>query len=96
MIFSIIALVTEKKTVLTSVKRGWFWFLICGLATGGVNFGVMVMTNRLPNSVLFPVISAGSTVLTCLVSWLFYKERLSAKQTVGGVFGILAIIAMNL
>ena len=90
------ALITERKTILSGVKKGWTCFLFCGLANGGVNYGIMILTNRLPPSVMFPIVSAGSTVLTCLVSWLFYKERLTKAQTVGLILGILAIVAMNL
>jgi drug/metabolite transporter (DMT)-like permease len=91
-----VAIFTEKKGILTSVTKGWIWFLLCGLANGGVNFGVMVLANQIPASVMFPTISAGATVLTCLVSWLFYKERLTKIQTAGLILGILAIVAMNL
>lgn len=90
------ALATERSTISVGIKKGWMWFLFCGLANGGVNYGIMLLTNRLPSSVMFPIVSAGSTVLTCLVSWLFYKERLTKIQTVGLILGILAIVAMNL
>lgn len=91
-----IAFFTEKKNVAISLKKGVGWIAICGLANGGVNFGTMVLTNVMSASVMFPIISAGSVIINCIVSILFYKEKLSVTQIFGVLLGISAIVAMNL
>ena len=90
-----ISLLTEKQSISQGIKGGILFIALCGLANGGVNFGTMVLTNRMPTSVMFPVISASSTIVVTAVSLIFYKERLSKLQILGVALGIIAIIAMN-
>lgn len=90
------ALFTEKDRVGYNLKTGLGWYALCGLANGGVNFGTMVLANRMSASLMFPIISAGGIIATSLVSVFFYKERLSAHQLVGLILGIVAIVAMNI
>lgn len=91
-----ISFFTEKKNALNSLKNGLVWIVICGLANGGVNFGTMVLTNVMSASVMFPIISAGSVIITCIASILIYKEQLSKAQITGFAVGIAAIVSMNL
>lgn len=90
------AIFAEKKTVISSLKKGSGLFVICGLANGGTNLGTMFLAQRMSASVMFPIISACSIIANCAVSIIVYKERLSKVQLVGLILGILAIIAMNL
>ncbi len=92
----ILAFATEKKTVLPGIKNGFWYYTICGIANGLVNYLVLVLANTMPASVMFPVISAGGVVLAAIVSVFFYKEKLSAWQWIGFVLGTLAIVALNL
>ena len=57
---------------------------------------VMIMLGLMPASVVFPLISGGSIVLTYVVSRVFYNEKLSRRQMVGFIFGILSIVLLNL
>ncbi len=67
-----------------------------GLGNGFLNYLVMVTSALLPNSVLFPSISAGGTIVTFLCSVFVYKEKLTRTQTVGYILGIASIIFLNL
>ena len=67
-----------------------------GLGNVFLNFLVMVTSATLPNSVLFPSISAGGTVVTYLCSVFVYKEKLTKTQTIGYVLGIISIVFLNL
>jgi len=77
-------------------KRGFWHFTLCGVANGVVNYLVLVLSNRLPASVMFPIISAGGVVLASLIAIFFYKEKLQWQQWLGMLLGILAIVALNL
>lgn len=87
--------VTEKKETIKSLKKGFGFYTICGLSNGLVNYLVLVLSNKMPASVMFPVISAGGVVLAALVSVSIYKEKLSPQQWLGATLGTLAIIALS-
>ena len=91
-----VAIFTERKTMLSNLKRGIPWFSIWGIANGGVNLGTILLAGRLPASVMFPVISAGGIVFAALVSLFVYKEKLSKIQWSGMLLGICAIVLLNL
>ena len=90
------SIVTEKGKILLNIKKAFPWALYCGLANGAVNLFVLHMLNKLPSSVMFPVISAGEIVLTTSVSVFAYKEMLGKKQLIGLVIGIISLVFLNL
>ncbi|MBQ7793127.1 MAG: EamA family transporter [Clostridia bacterium] len=96
LILAATALFTEKKNIAVSLKKGFVWYAICGLANGIVNLLVILLSLKMPASVMFPVISAGGIVTTALISVFVYKEKMSLQQKIGLVLGILAIIALNM
>lgn len=92
----ILALVSERKTTPFCLKKGCGFGLLCGAANGLVNLLVMVLTNRMPASVMFPMISAGGILGTAAVSLLFYKESLSRNQIIGVILGVGAIVFLSI
>ena len=95
-VMAILATITERKNALSHLKCGFAHFTICGIANGVVNYLVMVLATRMSASVMFPVISAGGVVLAALVAIFIYKEKLQPQQWLGMLFGILAIVLLNL
>ena len=67
-----------------------------GLINGIMNYLVMVVSASMPNSVLFPSISAGGIVLTFICALTIYKEKLSKIQTVGYILGIVSVVFLNI
>ncbi len=95
--FGAFGVVKEKKEIPVFLKRGWYFGALYGLLNGGVvNFGVMVLSGRMPASLQFPLISAGSILASAIFSIILYKERLSKRQWIGFVVGILSVICLNL
>jgi len=92
----LLAGLTERKQAFAHLKSGIGYFTLCGAANGVVNYLVMVLSNRMPASVMFPVISAGGVVLAALIAIFIYKEKLQPQQWLGMLSGILAIILLNL
>lgn len=92
----IISLFAERKSIAFNIKKGYILFLISGLANGLVNLLVLVLSSKMPASVMFPVISAGGIITTALVSIFIYKEKLSKYQIIGLTLGIMSVITLNL
>ena len=93
---TICALCFEKKETLTHAKRGLYLYVICGAANGAVNLMVMILSLRMPASVMFPIISAGGILVSAIISMTFYKERLSNLQKVGLLLGVMSIVVLNI
>ncbi len=90
------ALVTERKRIITNIKTASHWYIICGIANGLVNLWVLTLSNRMPASVMFPIISAGGIITTAIIALFFYKEKLSKQQTIGFLLGTVSIVFLNL
>ena len=86
----------ERRDVLPCVKRGGYLMVLCGVANGAVNLFVMLLATRMNASLMFPIMSAGGIVLTWGVSRFLYKEKLTLTQNLALVFGISAVVLMNL
>jgi drug/metabolite transporter (DMT)-like permease len=95
-VLTIFAGFNEKKDTLVNLKKGFWLFAICGIANGVVNYLVLLLSNRLPASVMFPVISAGGIVLSAIVAITVYKEKLSKYQWIGMILGTISIISLNM
>ncbi len=94
--FGIAALISEKETFRQSLGATGLWCVLCGACNGAVNLFVMILTNCMNISVMFPLISVGGIIITFIVSRYVYREKLSAKQKLGALFGVLAVIALNI
>lgn len=69
---------------------------VCGICTFGMNFLNLKLSGLLPSQLFFPVVNGSAIILSSGISILFFKERLSKKQTLGLCGGILALIALCL
>ena len=92
----IVSLFTERDCISVAVKKGSLPIIICGLANGACNLLVMILASRLPASVMYPLVSAGSIILTYFISRFFYKEKLSTMQNTGFLLGVLSVVFLNL
>lgn len=86
----------ERRELVPTLKIGAPYMVHCGIANGVVNLFVMLASMSIPKSVMFPLISAGGIVLTWIISVFLYKEKLSMKQNIGLVLGIVSIVFLNL
>ena len=92
----VLALCFERKDTVQYTKVGFIPASLCGLANGAVNLFVMILNNRIPASLMFPLISAGGIIIIYLVSKFYYKEKLSKPQFIGLLIGIASVIFLNL
>lgn len=86
----------ERKDIIYNVKKAGVFGAIGGAFNGLNNFMIMLLAVMLPASVAYPVMSASATVLTTLIAFIFYKEKMSIVQLVGIALGIGAIVMLNL
>lgn len=93
---AIMMFVKEKKELSLFVRRGWILCVACGIMNAIVNLLVMVLSNTMAASVLFPVLSAGELVLVYFISKYMYKETLSRAQLAGFVLGIFSVVFLSI
>lgn len=92
----IFAIFKEKGEIKIYAKSGWFLALLSGLINGMVNLFVMILSGRIPVSLMFPLISAGGIIITYFVSKFYYKEKLSKMQFIGFLIGIASVVFLNI
>jgi len=92
----IFALIIERKEVLVSLKNGLIIGGANGICNGATNLLVMLSVAIVPASVFFPVLSAGQIVFTYIISVLIFKEKFIKRQNIGIIFGILALVLLNI
>lgn len=86
----------ERTTVKETIRHGFLWAILCGVANGLTNYLVILLNLELPASTLFPVISSGSLVLSFLYSVFVVREKFSTRQYIGFLIGVVSIVLLNL
>lgn len=86
----------ERTTVRQTLRHGFLWAILCGVANGLTNYLVILLNLDLPASTLFPVISSGSLVLSFLYSVFVVREKFSTRQYIGFMIGVISIVLLNL
>ena len=92
----IAAIVRERHEMKTAVRCGWWLSATCGTFNGVTNFLGLMCLLVIPGVIYYPVSSAGSLVVTCLLSMVVFKERFTRAQLVGFVLGVVAVVLLNL
>ena len=77
-------------------KSSVFIALICGGCTFGMNYINLKLSGALPSQLFFPLINGSAIVLSSLMSMIIFKEKLSKRQAVGLIGGIISLIAICL
>ncbi len=84
-----------SKTVTLS-KSTIFMAVICGGCTFAMNYINLKLSGVLPSQLFFPLINGSAIVLSSIAAVILFKERLTKKQAIGLVGGILSLIAICL
>lgn len=92
----LLSLLKERQDFPTISKAAILPALIGGTLNGMVNLFVMILSGRMPVSVMFPLISAGGILVTFLVALTFYKEKFTKIQLIGYLCGVLSVVFLNL
>ena len=90
-----VAAFRERGEVKESL-RGAHFMIACGVANGVCNLLVMILSVKMPASIMYPVISAGGIIITGIVSLLIYREKLSVNQCIALLLGTVSVVLMNI
>ena len=90
------ALISSKDNLKKNLYHARFIAVGSGILNGTVNMLTMVLSATMAVSVMFPLISSGSIVVTYLVSKILYKEKLTKAQFAGFLTGIASIVFLNI
>lgn len=85
---------TEKDFLPTRKNGGWFG-VVSGFCNGIVNWLIMVLADK-PASVVYPTISAGSIIMTIIISKIVFKETHSRVQNLSFIIGVLSVVFLNI
>lgn len=92
----IISLITERKFIKEKLVRTFVIGSTSGVATGVLNYTVMVLVGLVDAALLFPLISGGSLLIIFVVAPLIFKEKYRPLQYVGFALGLLSVVLLNL
>lgn len=70
--------------------------LVCGICTVAMNYINLKLSGMLPSQLFFPLVNGSAIILTSAVSLVLFKEKLSKRQQIGLVGGVLSLIAICL
>ncbi|MDR1093288.1 MAG: hypothetical protein LBL66_03980 [Clostridiales bacterium] len=107
MIFAMLAVIAVDLAVILSARRtrlkekakyGAPFGIAAGILNAAVNLTVMLLVSaeRLPVSIIFLLIAAGSLLVTYILSRIVFKEKLSFWQNAGFALGIFSVVFFNL
>lgn len=87
-----------RESLKTAEVNGWFIALIAILAIVNVagNLGSVILAKYLDSAVLYPISNGGTVGISVILSVFFFKEKLQARQVVGLIVGLLAIVVLSL
>ena len=86
----------KSKQVMTTFKLKPMWIMaLIGATTYTGNFLHLIAANDVPASVQFPLVSGGVIVLSALVSFFIFREKLSRKEwiSIAGAFVATVLFA---
>ncbi|MFQ9800823.1 MAG: EamA family transporter [Clostridia bacterium] len=95
-ILLICSLFLERKQLLSSIRRGWYLAVPCGILNGLTNLFVLLLSTKIAASLMFPILSGGNVVLTSLISVWGFHEKLNRRQLAGIALGVASIILLSL
>ncbi len=85
------------KNGVLEIKKAIPYGLGVGIASALVNFLVMILVSGTVSvSLIFPLISAGSLIVSYIFSIVLFKEKLTLIQNLGFVSGLIAVVLFNI
>ena len=89
----------QSFLIIEKNKNAFLWSILfiglCGLVSGGYQRLNMYLTGALPSIVFFPTFNGVVIFLSCISGVVLFKEKLSVKQIVGLVLGVICIMLVG-
>lgn len=84
--------ISERKEILK--PKLWAMFIYIGFVIAFTNKINLYLSNEMPSIIFFPLINGGNLILIALAGIIIFKERPSAKQLIGMLFGLAAVLLL--
>ena len=86
----------NRKTGFNIKSRDSIGATLTGVVIGAVNIINLYLSGAMNPVIFFPIVNGGVIVLSGLAAILFFKEKLSVKQTIGLILGVAATCLLGL
>lgn len=94
----ILSIIRSKGAEATSYfkKSTYVVAILSGVCTFAMNYINLWLSGIIPTQIFFPAINGSSIIFTALVSVFLFKEKMTIKQLIGIIGGMLCLIAIVL
>lgn len=98
---AIMALIFSKKDdqpLFEKDKNGKvIWLFIGIMVLSGLSVGAnhklnLALSGQIPSAVFFPIVNGGNLILTTLSALILFKEKLTKKQWIGVILGVISVL----
>ena len=99
-VMTLISMKKEKKPLFEKTSGGKIaWLFIAIMIFSGICVGAnhklnLALAGEIPSAVFFPIVNGGNLVLTTLSALIIFRERLTKKQWIGVILGILSVLSL--
>lgn len=100
--FGIVYLVTKKKSrqkessAFKLKTKSSVLAMLTGAVIGAVNIINLYLSGKMPGVVFFPIVNGGVIILSGIAAISIFKERLSRKQLIDLILGILSVCFLGI
>lgn len=94
---ALLALREDKKHWKAAIRSSWMFAGLAGSSSALSNvFIILMIQHQMSSSIIYPGIAVGGLMITTIISFLGFKERLRPLQWVGFAVGAVALALLNL
>ncbi len=86
----------NKEHSASMIKYSLIYGIPNGIANVAANLLTLVLTVRMPASIMFPIVSAGGIICTFITSSVIYKERTTGVKILGFIISMISIVILNI
>ena len=86
-----------KENWKRAVKQSWVFPALSGISSAGSNLFILLLVKcQMSPVILYPGIAVGGLIITTLIAFFGFREKLRPQQWAGIAFGAVALVLLNL
>lgn len=94
---ALLALREDKKHWKAAIRSSWMFSALAGSSSALSNvFIILMIQQQMSASIIYPGIAVGGLMITTIISFVGFRERLRPLQWVGLAIGAVALALLNL
>jgi drug/metabolite transporter (DMT)-like permease len=86
----------NRRNILTFGKKSYLFAFGGGVGYAVINIINLYLVGKMPSSVFFPAYNGSVILATTIAGALFFKEKLSIRQYISILAGIIGVILVNI